>query len=118
MASQRRKSVRSESEAVSAEEFIGERIEVEQAPASPRPVRFTWRGRVYEVCEVLSERVDVGFGRLPPRSRKWFTRRHRRGYIVRDGAGDLFEMYLDYADRRRRSWWLVRRWHGEAGPAP
>ncbi len=108
----------SRSEAGSAEEFIGERIEVEQAPASPRPVRFTWRGRVHEVREVLNERVDTGFGHLPPSSRRWYTRRHRRGYVVRDGADDLFEMYLDYADRSRRSWWLVRRWKGEAGPAP
>ena len=26
------------------EEFIGEKIEVEKAPTSPRPVRFVWRG--------------------------------------------------------------------------
>lgn len=98
------------------EEFIGEAIEVEQAPNSPRPVRFTWRGRVHEVVEVLGRHVDIGFGDLPPRSRCWYTRRHRRYYTVKDADGDIFEMYIDYANRSRRTWWLVRRLPaGESG---
>ena len=95
------------------EEFIGEKIEVEQAERSPRPVRFTWRGKAHDVVEVVQVRVDTGFGGLPPRSRKWYTRRHRRYYVVKDSQGDLFEMYLDYADRKKRVWWLVKRWRPE-----
>ena len=90
-------------------QFLDERIDVEQAEISPRPVRFTVRGQVHEVAEVLSERVDTGYGSLSPRSRKWYTRRHRRYYTVKDSAGDVYEMYLDYADRRRPTWWLVRK---------
>ena len=90
-------------------EFLGEPIEVERGETSPRPIRFMLRGEVHEVAEVLSERVDVGFGSLPPGSRKWYTRKHRRYYTVRDVAGDVFEMYLDYADRRRPTWWLARK---------
>jgi hypothetical protein len=90
-------------------EFIGEQIEVEQSPGSPRPVRFTWRGEVHEVAEVLGRHVDIGYGGLPPRSRRWYARRHRRCYTVRDGEGAVFEIYLDYSDRRKRTWWLVRR---------
>jgi hypothetical protein len=96
-------------EALAVEEFVGEKIEVEQAPSSPRPVRFKWRGRVHEVVEVIRQRVDTGFGGLPPGSRRWYTRRHRRYYIVRDAEGEVLEIYLDYANRKRCSWWLVRR---------
>ena len=91
------------------EEFISERIEVEKAETCPRPIRFKWRGEVHEVAEVLHERVDTGFGTLPPRSRKWYTRRHRRYYVVKDSKGDVFEMYLDYANRRKPTWWLVMK---------
>jgi len=89
-------------------EFIGEEIEVETARDSPRPVRFTWRGEVHEIAEILAEGIDTGFGQLPPQSRRWFTRRHRRRYVVKDFAGDTFEMYLDYADRRNITWRLVK----------
>ena len=95
------------------EELIAEKIDVEQAATSPRPVRFTWRKKVYEVAKVVQVRVDTGFGGLPPRSRRWFTRRHRRYYVVKDSEGDVFEMYLDYSDRKKLSWWLSRRWPGE-----
>jgi len=39
------------------EEFFGEQIEVEKEETSPRPWRFTWRGEVHDVAEVLNERV-------------------------------------------------------------
>jgi hypothetical protein len=91
------------------EEFVGEQIEVEKEETSPRPLRFTWRGEVHDVVEVLNERVDAGFGGLPRRSRKWYTRRHRRYFVVRDSQGDCFEIYLDYGNRQKLSWWLVRR---------
>jgi hypothetical protein len=91
------------------DEFVDERIEVEQAATSPRPVRFTWRGVVHEVAEVLHEWVDTGYGGLPPQSRKWYTRRHRRYYVVKNTQGGVFEIYLDYANRRKRTWWLVEK---------
>jgi hypothetical protein len=91
------------------EEFFGEQIEAEKEEQSPRPLRFTWRGEIHDVMEVLDERVDTGFGGLPRRSRKWYTRRHRRYYVVRDATGDVFEIYLDYSNRQKQSWWLVRR---------
>jgi len=94
------------------EELIAEEIEVEQAATSPRPVRFTWRGKVHDVVEILQVRVDTGFGGLPPRSRKWYTRRHRRYYVLKDSQGDTFEIYLDYSNRKKLSWWLAKRWPG------
>ncbi|MDO8586229.1 MAG: DUF6504 family protein [Armatimonadota bacterium] len=90
-------------------EFFDEKIEVEMAGDFPRPVRFTWRGEVHEVAAILAEHVDTGFGMLPPRSRKWYTRRHRRYYTVMDSAGVVFDMYLDYADRKNKTWWLIKR---------
>jgi hypothetical protein len=90
-------------------EFIGEQIEVERDEKSPQPVSFTWRGRIHVVAEVLEERVDTGFGGAPPRSRRWYNRRHRRHFVVKDSSGNIFEIYLDYANRRDQTWWLVRR---------
>ncbi len=90
-------------------EFLGEKIEVERDPKFPRPVSFKWRDEVHVVAEVLEEWVDTGFGTAPERSRKWFTRRHRRYFIVRDSAGDVFEIYLDYANRSNQTWWLVKK---------
>jgi hypothetical protein len=92
------------------EELLAEGIEVRQAGTSPRPVRFTWRGKVHDIVEVLQMRVDTGFGDMPPRSRRWYTRRHRRYYVVKDSDSDTFEIYLDYANRRQRTWWLAKRW--------
>jgi hypothetical protein len=95
--------------------FFGERIEVKRGEMSPDPVSFKWRGEVHEVREILDVRVDIGFGSLPPRSRKWYTRRHRRYYVVRDSEGDGFEIYLDYGDRGKQTWWLVKRWEEKNG---
>ncbi len=91
------------------DEFVSEKIEVSQAQDSPRPVAFKWRGRVHEVAEVLRQRVDAGFGDLPPRSRRWYTRHHRRYYVVRDSDGEMFEIYLDYSNRQEKTWYLLRR---------
>jgi hypothetical protein len=95
------------------EEFFGEQIEVQKAETSPQPLHFTWRGEAHEIIEVLEERVDTGYGSLPPRSRKWYTRRHRRYFVVRDKRGDVFEIYFDYSNRQQQSWWLVRRIDGD-----
>ncbi len=91
------------------EEFVGESIEVEKAETSPRPVRFKWRGQIHEVAEVLDEHVDIGYGNLPPNSQKWNTRRHRRYYVVKDSQGDVFKIYLDYANRKKPTWWLAEK---------
>ena len=90
-------------------EFIGEKIEVERGDMSPTPVSFTWRGETYQVAEVLEEWVDTGYGTAREKSRKWFTRRHRRYYVVRCTTGEAFEMYFDYADRRKPQWQLVEK---------
>ncbi len=80
-----------------------------QTDEGGQPVRFTWRGERHEVVEVVRQRVDATFGDLPPRSRKWFTRRHRRCYVVKDDRGDVYEMYLDYSNRKEVTWRLVRK---------
>ena len=90
-------------------QFVGEKIEVEHDGRSPRPVSFRIDGDRHDVAEVVHEWVDTGYGTLPPHSRTWYNRRHRRYYMVRDTVGELFTMYFDYADRRRPSWWLVSR---------
>jgi len=91
------------------DEIIAQPIEVERAPDSPRPVRFRWRDEVHEVVEVDREWVDTGYGSLPRRSRRWFNRRHRRCFVVRDAKGERFTLYLDYSNRSRPTWFLASR---------
>jgi hypothetical protein len=91
------------------EEFVGESIEVEKNETSPRPVRFKWRGQIHEVAEVLDEHIDTGYGNLPSSSHNWRTRRHRRYYVVKDSQGDVFKIYLDYANRKKPTWWLAEK---------
>jgi len=98
------------------EKFFGEQIEVTKEETSPRPLYFQWRGEIHDVVKVLRERVDTGYGGLPPRSRKWYTRRHRRYFVVKDAKGDVFEIYLDYSDRSRQSWWLVAQFNRKDSP--
>ena len=89
--------------------FLGEKIEVEKGEISPYPVSFKWRDQVYTVAEVLQEWVDISFGQAPPRSCKWYNRRHRRHFIVKTTSGDVYQMYYDYADKRGHTWWLVEK---------
>lgn len=91
------------------DEFIGEPIEVERSPDSPRPMRFRWRNEVHELVAVEREWVDTGYGSLPRRSRRWFNRRHRRCFVVRDAKGERFMLYLDYSNRSRQTWFLSSR---------
>ena len=91
------------------DEFLGREIEVEQAAASPRPVRFVLAGQVHAVAQVLREYVDISHGGVGPRSRKWYNRRHRRHFVVRDSAGAVFDIYLDYANRAHKSWWVLKK---------
>jgi hypothetical protein len=89
--------------------FVGQAITVETAANAPTPLALTWRGQRYVIARVLDEWVDTGYGPgHPARSRRWYTRHHRRHFTVQTAAGDVFEMYLDYADRSHRVWWLSR----------
>jgi hypothetical protein len=91
------------------DELISERITVEKAETSPRPLRFVWRGEEHEVVAVLREWVDISFGGPGSRGRKWYNRRHRRHYVVKDAENQVFEIYLDYANRKKPTWWLLER---------
>lgn len=97
-------------------EFIGEQVEVRQAPDGPAPAGFTWRGERYDVLRVLTQWQDTGYGTTGAASRNWRTRRHRNYFHVECPGGDRFELYLDREavpspqQRRRRRWMLLRRW--------
>ncbi len=91
------------------DEFIAEEIEVEREAGLPKPRRFCWRGKTHEVVKILTEWVDLGHGELPVTARRWYTRHHRRYYVVEDAQGNQFEMYLDYSNRARPAWFLTRK---------
>ena len=95
---------------VSTTELVNERITVEaEAPAGGvrEPVAFTWRGRRYEVTEILAAWVDAGFG-AGEKTRPWYNRRHRNYYRVRADGGETYVIYLDRSGSRR-DWILSRK---------
>ena len=86
------------------------------------PVAFTWRGDVYGVAEVLSERRDYGRrGRMAANMRpehlelaaergSWGVGRFY--FRVRTDAGPIFDLYYDRAPKgtanRKGGWFLFR----------
>ncbi len=90
--------------------FIGEEIEVElDGPPDGvlAPVRFTWRGRTYEVKAIHSVFAEAGWPRTA-RSRAWWQKRHRNHYVVRADDGHVYQLVLDRSGRRRQ-WILLRQ---------
>lgn len=70
------------------------------------PVAFTWRGRRYEVHQIINAWVDMGFG-AGETTRTWYNRRHRNYYRVEADDGEKYELYLDRSGKRR-DWVLAR----------
>jgi hypothetical protein len=90
--------------------LISERIEVELSDgrgALREPQAFVWRGRRYQVAEVISAWAEVGFG-AGERTRTWYRRRHRNHWQVRTVEGAVYELYLDRSGGRR-DWVLARK---------
>jgi len=98
--------------------FMEREIEVEAAEDAPRrPVAFKVGGRRYVVAGVLTTWEDEA----PGAARHWSQRRHRTFYRLRTEEGDLFDVYFDWAESRRRHrdrWVLHRRLSAAAEPAP
>ncbi len=104
--------------------FIAEPIEVyfNRPPALEKkpdpPARFTWRGTVFQVAEVLSEWVDYARrGRMnrnmQPQHAAVASQRGSWGvgvfyFRVRTGEGRIFDLYYDRApkgvDQRKGAW--------------
>lgn len=100
--------------------FMEREIEVEGAKDAPRrPVAFKIEGRRYVVAGILSTWEDQSPG-SPGRGPQSY---HRTFYRLRTEEGDLFDIYFDWAEARRRHrdrWVLHRRLAApvESGPAP
>lgn len=80
--------------------FIGEEVEV-KAGDFGRPLGFVWRGRNFELVEILRSwrKLDLG--------RAWRRRRHRDHHLVRTDARRVFELYF-HRGPGRRFWVLLR----------
>ncbi|MEA3310993.1 MAG: DUF6504 family protein [candidate division WOR-3 bacterium] len=87
--------------------FIGERIEVVTSEEEPAPLSFIWRGKEYQIEEIIRSWHDHGFSPAAPRKRTWLLRRHRNVYVVQTDAGERFEIYMDHG-AGRRNWYLYR----------
>jgi hypothetical protein len=88
--------------------FIGEKIRVVSSKEEPAPLSFIWRGKRYEITEIVRSWHDHGFSPAAPRKRSWLMRRHRNVYMVKTDTGEEFEIYLDRGSGRR-DWYLYKR---------
>ena len=91
-------------------------IEVEAAEDAPRrPAAFKVGGRRYVVAEVLSTWDDEA----PGSARDWRQRLHRTFYRLRTEEGELFDIYFDWSEsrRRHRDRWVLHRRLSAAAPA-
>jgi len=93
--------------------FIGERIEVVTSEEEPAPLSFIWRGKEYQIAEIIRSWHDHGFSPAAPKKRSWLLRRHRNVYVVRTNSGGRFEIYLDRG-AGRRDWYLYRQISSQA----
>jgi hypothetical protein len=90
------------------ETFICERITVSCEGAPAQPVSFVWRKKEYRVAAVKGSWHDWGFARSAP-SKDWRSRRHRTYFRVQTEEGEVFEIYLDRANRGNPTWILHKR---------
>ncbi len=88
-------------------EFIDETIEVKFEKRPGPPVSYTWREEEIGVTEVLRAWTDHGFGPMK-RGGRWWQRRHRDYFRVRDENGALVEFYRDRGAVKEH-WVLYRR---------
>jgi len=90
-----------------APQFFCEKIEVEIRAAGPEAL--LWRGKRYEVREVLRAWHDFGFplGMRPKRA-GWRVRHRREYFRVLTKDGHTFELYHDRG-KKRREWVLSKR---------
>ncbi len=89
------------------EKFIDEEVQVDTAEFG-LPRGFVWRGRRFEVVEILSSWRKLDF------KRAWWRRRHRDHFRVRTGDGRVFELYR-HRGPGRRYWVLLRELPPDAG---
>ena len=90
-------------------EFVGEEIAVREGDGVKGPVRFEWRGRAYQMHEILSAWQDHGQP-VTLRRPNWRTRRHRNYFDVRTESGERFRIYLDRGTKKSARWrWVMER---------
>jgi hypothetical protein len=94
-------------------EFFGRQIEVATSGEVKVPVSFRLDDREYIISEVLESWPDHGYGKSPPKRKKWYHRRHRNYYRVKTTEGDVFEIYYDRGTKlehpERKKWFLSRQ---------
>jgi hypothetical protein len=93
--------------------FIGKDIEVTTGGDIKVPVSFRLNNRDYIIADILEQWPDYGYGKQPPKRKKWYHRRHRNYYRVKTTEGDVFEIYYDRGTNLKhpdlKKWFLARQ---------
>ena len=94
--------------------FISEPIDVEPGAIDPAamaagepgvPLRFAWRGRTYEVAELLARSKVIGTDRTHGSGEQYV---HGHRFHVRTTTGEEMKLVFDRQARSRRSRWWIR----------
>lgn len=93
--------------------FIGQEIEVTTSGEVKLPVSFRLDDREYFIAEILEQWPDHGYGKQPPKRKKWYHRRHRNYYRVKTTEGEVYEIYYDRGTKlthpELKKWFLTRK---------
>ena len=93
--------------------FIGKEIEVTTGGEVKAPVSFRLEDRQYIIAEILEQWPDYGYGKQPPKRKKWYHRRHRNYYRVKTTEGEVYEIYYDRGANLKypelKKWFLTRQ---------
>jgi hypothetical protein len=96
-------------------EFYSQEIQVVRTEKPGLPSAFTWQGKQYQIREIWGEWPDYGFGSL--KRGRWWQRRHRTFFRVVTEGGEVFEIYLDRSEKKKK-WFLYKRLDETSRSAP
>ena len=93
--------------------FIGKDIEVTTGGDIKVPVSFRLDDCQYIIDDILEQWPDYGYGKQPPKRKRWYHRRHRNYYKVKTTEGNVFEIYYDRGTNLKhpelKKWFLSRQ---------
>lgn len=81
-------------------EFFSDEIDVTRDEETRNPISFVWRGRKYEIKEVIAFWPDFSYSESGAKRKRWWQRKHRNYYRVLTEKEEVFEIYFDRGSKK------------------
>lgn len=86
-------------------EFFSDEIDVTRDEETRNPISFVWRGRKYEIKEVIAFWPDFSYPKSGAKRKRWWQRKHRNYYRVLTEEEEVFEIYFDRGSKKEA--WIL-----------